>query len=160
MNRPADRTPAAKEATVRQHLSKRSERVLALADEIAREYEQDYVDTEQVLLAIVREGTGRAVQILAELGLDEHKVRAEIDRLIKKSMEDSWVLGRLPGSPHFKNVIANAVEEASAFKAAEVCTEHLLLALLREDGCVAQRALKRLGVVLEDVREKVTADGD
>lgn len=145
---------------MRQHLSKRSERVLALADEIAREYEQDYVGTEQILLAILREGTGRAVEILTELGLDEAKVRAEVDRLIKKSMEDSWVLGRLPGSPQFQNVIAGAIEEASAVKAGTVCTEHLLLALLREDGCVAQRALKRLGVALEDVREKVTVDGE
>jgi ATP-dependent Clp protease ATP-binding subunit ClpC len=145
---------------VRQHLSKRSERVLGLADEIAREYEQDYVGTEQILLAILREGTGRAVEILGELGLDEPKIRTEIDRLIKKSKEDSWVLGRLPGSPHFRNVIASAVDEASAVKADAVCTEHLLLALLREDGCVAQRALNRLGVALEDVREKVAADGE
>ena len=52
------------------------------ADEIAREYEQDYVGTEQILLAILREGTGRAVAILGKLGLDEPKIRAEIDRLI------------------------------------------------------------------------------
>lgn len=138
-----------------QRLSKRSEQVLAIADEIAREYEQDYVGTEQVLLAIMREGTGLAVEILAELGVDERSVREEVDRLIKKSMEDSWVLGRLPGSPHFRNVIAVAIEEAGMVKAPTVCTEHLLLALLREQGCVAQRALAKLGVTAEAVRGKL-----
>src|SRR3990170_3579918 len=94
------------------HLSKRAEKVVKLASRLAREYGQDFVGTEQILLAIVREGTGRAAAILGARGLDEEKVRAEVDRLIQRSLADSWVMGRLPGTPHFRNVIARAVEEA------------------------------------------------
>jgi ATP-dependent Clp protease ATP-binding subunit ClpC len=139
------------------HLSARAEKVLKLADCIAREYEQDYVGTEQILLAIVREGTGLAVRILEDRGLDEARVQAEVDRLIRKSLEDSWVLGRLPGTPHFQNVVANAIEEAERLSAKQVCTEHLLLGLLREPGCVAHTALTNHGVTLDGVREAVAA---
>ena len=70
-------------------------------------------------------------------------------------MEETWVFGRLPGSPHFKNVVAGAIEAARQLESKEVCTEHLLLALLKEKGSVAYDTLKNLGVKIEDVRSDV-----
>jgi ATP-dependent Clp protease ATP-binding subunit ClpC len=138
-----------------EHLSRRVDQVIKLANNIAREYEQEYVGTEHVLLAIAREGTGMGARILAEHGITEEKIQAEIGKLIKQSMEDTWVFGRLPGTPHFKNVIAHAIEEARQLKSREVCTEHLLLGLLAEKGSVAHTALKSLGISAKSVREDV-----
>ena len=70
-------------------------------------------------------------------------------------MEETWVFGRLPGTPHFKNVVATAIEQCQELQAAEVCTEHLLLALLREKGCVAQKALKAVGLSYTHARDAV-----
>lgn len=138
-------------------LSPRMNRVIKLAEAIAREYEQEYVGTEHVLLAIAREGTGLGASILTHAGADEQRIREEVDKLVKASLEDTWVFGRLPGSPHFRNVIARAIEEARELKGKIVCTEHLLLALLAEKGCVAQAALKQLGFTSKAVREQVAA---
>jgi len=69
--------------------------------------------------------------------------------------EDTWVFGRLPGTPHFKNVIAHAIEGAREIKSKEVCTEHLLLGLLAEKGSVAYAVLKALGISTRTVREEV-----
>jgi ATP-dependent Clp protease ATP-binding subunit ClpC len=140
-----------------QRLSSRVQKVISIANEIAREYGQDYVGTEHVLLAICREGTGVGSRVLTDRGLDEPRVKAEVDRLMKASMEDTWVFGRLPGSPHFRNVVAIAVEQADAMKSSEVCTEHMLLALLLEEGSVASNALNALGVKIEEVRQAVLA---
>ena len=123
--------------------------VIQLADEIAREYEQEYVGTEHVLLAIARDGTGLGADVLRQHGLREARIRKEVDRLIKDSLEETWVFGRLPGTPHFKNVMATAIEQCQAVGASEVCAEHLLLALLIESGSVANKALKNLGVTYE-----------
>src|SRR5262245_22895709 len=109
-----------------EHLSRRVDHVIKLANSIAREYEQEYVGTEHVLLAIAREGTGMGARILREKAVTEVKIAAEINKLIKASLEDTWVFGRLPGTPHFKNVIAHAIEAAREIKSKEVCTEHLL----------------------------------
>src|SRR5262249_26029426 len=130
---------------VYEHLSKNVERVIKVANEVAREYEQDYVGTEHVLLAIAREGTGLGGKVLMALKIDEFKLKKAIDQLIKKSMEDTWVFGRLPGTPHFRNVMAKAIEEAQKFKSREVCTEHVLLALATEKGSVGEAALVELG---------------
>lgn len=139
------------------HLSRQADRVIKLAERIAREYEQDYVGTEQILLAIMREGRSVAATILSDRGLDEYNVQAEVDRLIQKRMEDSWVLGRLPGTPHFRNVMAHAIEESDKLAARQVGTEHLLLGLLREPGSVAHTALANLGVTLQEVRTALAA---
>jgi ATP-dependent Clp protease ATP-binding subunit ClpC len=138
-----------------ERLSKRTDKVIKLANEIAREYQQEYVGTEHILLAILQEGTGIGHQVMKDRGHDERKVRGVIDRLIKQSMEDTWVFGRLPGTPHFKNVVARAIEEAQTLRSKEVCTEHLLLGLLREQGSVAYNALAELNMKYDDVREDV-----
>ncbi len=129
--------------------------VIKLANQIAREYDQEYVGTEHVLLAIQREGSSVGASVLAKRGITVEKLRGEVDRLIKKSMEETWVFGRLPGTPHFKNVMATAINQCQQLDAQEVCTEHLLLALLKERGSVAGKALKNLGLAFDETRADV-----
>ena len=135
--------------------SPRVDQVVRLANEIAREYDQEYVGTEHVLLAIVREGGGTGAIVLKCCRVTEPKLRQAIDKLIKKSMEETWVFGRLPGTPHFKNVVAKAIEQARQLDCKEVCTEHLVLALLQEPGSVAYQALKALGVTYDSFKDQV-----
>lgn len=139
-------------------LPKSSHRVAAviqLANEIAREFDQEYVGTEHLLLAIGREGTGIGAAVLSARRVSATTLREEVDRLVQKSMEETWVFGRLPGTPHFKNVMATAINECQQLNAKEVCTEHLLLALTRETGCIAHKALKALGLEYKDVLKDV-----
>jgi ATP-dependent Clp protease ATP-binding subunit ClpC len=138
-----------------QSFDKATENTVKLARTIAREYGLDYVGTEHVLLGICREPTGLGGRLLEQRDLSEHKIRSEIDRLIQKSMEDTWVFGRLPGSPHFRNVVARALDIARDMESKELRTEHLLLALLKEEGSVAYQALKALGCRYEDVEADV-----
>ncbi len=138
-----------------ERMNKRLERVIKVAHEIAREYEQEYVGTEHLLLAIAREQEGVSGQVLTEVGASEDKARAAVDRLIKNSLEDTWVFGRLPGTPHFRNVMAKAIEEARNLGSKEVSTEHLLIGLLLEKGSVGYEALRSLGLTPKVVRDKV-----
>lgn len=135
--------------------SRRVAEVIRIANKIAREYELDYVGTEHVLMAIQREGNGIGAAVLAGRSITEHKLRDEVDRLIKKQMEETWVFGRLPGTPHFKNVMAEAVRQCQEIGSKEVCTEHMLLALAKEKGSVAYEALKGLGLSHNDLRKDV-----
>jgi len=135
--------------------SQRVGEVIKLANRIAHEYDREYVGTEHVLLAILREGTGVGAGVLKKNSVTEGKLRDEIDKLIKKQMEETWVFGRLPGTPHFKNVVATAIQQCQELEAKEVCTEHLLLALLIEKGSVAYKALKALGLTYDEARNDV-----
>jgi ATP-dependent Clp protease ATP-binding subunit ClpC len=138
-----------------ERLNKRLERVIKIAHEIAREYEQEYVGTEHLLLAIAQESDGVASKVLAEAGATAEKAKAAVDKLIKNSLEDTWVFGRLPGTPHFRNVMAKAIEEAQKLGSPEISTEHLLIGLLLEKGSVGYEALKSLGLTPKAVRELV-----
>ena len=135
--------------------SRRVAEVIRLANLIAREYEQEYVGTEHVLLAIQREGSGIGAAALAKRGITAEALRAQVDKLVKKQLEETWVFGRLPGTPHFRNVMATAVKQCNALGAKEVCTEHVLLALHKERGSVASKALDALGISYEDLRSDV-----
>ncbi len=138
-----------------QHLSKTAKAVLKLAQYNAQQQFTDYVGTEHVLLAILEQGLGLGVQVLTNSSISYQAVKDQIEAVNKKQMEETWVLGQLPGTPHFKQVIAFAIEEAEKVKDKKVGTEYLLLGILREKGCVAQIVLHNLGLTLESARQEV-----
>lgn len=137
--------------------SQRVAEVIKLANRIARDYDQEYVGTEHMLLAILQEGTGLGARVLADRGVTSDQLRGEVDSLMRKQMEETWVFGRLPGTPHFKNVMAGAIKACQKDNAKEVCTEHVLLALAGERGCIAQKALRALGVSHDDLLHDLAA---
>ncbi len=137
--------------------SHRVAKVIKLSNEIAREYEQEYVGTEHLLLAVQREGTGVGAAVLANRGITAGKLKDQVDKLVKAQLEETWVFGRLPGTPHFKNVMATAIEQCCQLEAKEVCTEHITLALLKEKGSVASKALKALGLSYGAARDDILA---
>lgn len=137
--------------------SPRVAELIKISNRIAREYDQEYVGTEHLLLGIQQEGTGVGASILAKHGITADVLRAEVDRLVKKRLEETWVFGRLPGTPHFKNVMARAIEQCQKLESGTVRTEHILLALIKERGSVASTALSNLGIKYEETRRLVLA---
>ncbi len=138
-----------------QHFSETAKEVLKLAEKIAQRENLEYVGTEHVLLAILEYGLGVGAQVLANSSITLYAVRDQVEHLVKKSSEETWVLGRLPGTPHFKQVVAYAIIEAERFRDKKIGTEYLLLGLLRERNCIAEKALRKLGLTLEIARKEV-----
>jgi len=129
--------------------------VVNLANDIAHEYEMEYVGTEHILLAILRHDDNVGARALHKLGVDEDKVRAAIDDIVQRAKEDTWVFGRLPGSPHYRNVIERAMEVAEQLESQSIGRAHLLLALYHDKESTAQRTLTGLGVTLKKCRDQV-----
>lgn len=129
--------------------------IISLANDIAHEYELEYVGTEHILLAILRHGDNVGARALGALGVDESRARAQVDELVQRSMEDTWVFGRLPGSPYYRNVIERAMEVAEQLESKSIGAEHLLLALYHEKESTAQQTLATLGISLKKCRDEV-----
>jgi ATP-dependent Clp protease ATP-binding subunit ClpC len=136
-------------------LDEQARTIVQLANEIAHEFELEYVGTEHILLAILRHADNPGARALTRLGVDEEKVREQLDELYQRSKEDTWVFGRLPGSPHYRNVIERAVELADQLETAQIGSAHLLLALYHDKESTAQQTLATLGVPLKKCREAV-----
>ena len=127
---------------------------MALANQEAQRFNHEYIGTEHLLLGLVKEGSGVGANVLKNVGVDLHKARAEVEKLIKPG-PDMVTAGKLPQTPRAKKVIEYAIEEAKNFGHNYVGTEHLLLGLLREQEGVAAQVLMNLGLKLEEVREEV-----
>lgn len=139
------------------HLDQDARAVINLANRIAHEGGLEYVGTEHILLALLRHGRGGAFEVLRKCDVDEFKAQEAIDRFVESSKQDTWVLGRLPGSPNYRRVIEEAIEEAGHAGAKQIRTEHLLLGLLREEGTTAQLALTHMGATMPRCRKAVEA---
>ncbi len=64
-------------------------------------------------------------------------------------------MGKLPQTPRAKKVIEYSMEEARNLDHDYVCTEHILLGLLRVQEGVAAQVFMNLGLTVEKVREEV-----
>ncbi len=129
--------------------------VVDLANDIAHEYELEFVGTEHVLLAILRHGQNAASRALNQLGVTVEQVQAAVDDLVQRSKEDTWVFGRLPGSPHYRNVIEHAMEIAEQLEARAIGAAHILLALYHDKDSAAQQVLSDLGATPRKCRDAV-----
>jgi len=137
------------------HLTREAETIIALSKEFARLYGQNYVGTEHLLLAILGESHGLGARVLAELSVDQDLAKEQIDHLLKERFQETWVLGRLPGTPHYRDVLARAAEQAKGTGNWQIRSEHLLLALLAENDSIGCKALEALGVTLDRVRRTI-----
>lgn len=133
-------------------LTKRAQQALDLAKAIAADYGLGYVGTEHLLLGIIREGTSVAAACLKALGADETRTRRAVDELVQDRMEETWVMGRLPGTPHYRDVISKAETFAKGTGNWQVCSVHLLLALLQEKESMGYRALVRMNLSREIIK--------
>src|SRR5437879_10570409 len=134
--------------------TERAQRVILIAQEEAKRLNHDYVGTEHILLGLIALGEGVAAQVLANLGVDLRRVRAEIEKIVGTG-DNVMLLGEIPFTPRAKKVLEYAVEEAQHMGHSYVGTEHLLLGLIREEEGVAARVLENLGLRLDVVREEV-----
>jgi ATP-dependent Clp protease ATP-binding subunit ClpC len=137
-----------------ERLTERAKKVLALANQEAQRFNHEYVGTEHYLLGLVKEGTGVGANVLKNLGLDLHRVRLEVEKVVKPGPEMGQI-GALPKTPRAKKVLEYALEEARNLNHNYIGTEHILLGLLREKGCVAAQVLMNMGLKLEEVRSEV-----
>src|SRR5271166_224699 len=137
----------------------RAQQVLALASKEAERFNHNYVETEHLLLGLIKLGEGVAVNVLQKMGLDLEIVRKEVEKHVGPQPETKMI-GNIPYTPRVKKVLALAAREAQALHHFYVGTEHILLGLLREGEGVAARALKSLEVDPARTRNEILKELD
>jgi carbon storage regulator CsrA len=153
---PSPTTPEPKKGSEEPYhrFTDRARKVLQLANQEAQRFKHEYIGTEHILLGLVKEGTGVAVNVLKNLDTNPEKIRREVEQIVLAGPE-MVTIGKLPQTPRAKKVIEFAIEEARNLNHNYVGTEHLLLGLLREEEGVAAQVLMNLGLRLETVRHEV-----
>ncbi|MBI1288948.1 MAG: AAA domain-containing protein [Flavobacteriales bacterium] len=136
--------------------SPRVKDVISFSREEALRLGHEYIGTEHLLLGIIREGEGTAIKILESLGIDIQKLRKEIEsttqtgKAVKKTN-----LGNIPLIKQAEKALKITYLEAKVFKSPTIGTEHLLLAILKDEDNVVTRSMKKMGVDYDLVKEEV-----
>jgi len=130
--------------------TERARKVLSLAQEEAQRFQHNYIGTEHLLLVLLHENKGVAVEVLGNLEIDTNEIRETIEAIIDKG--DRILLDEIGFTPRSKKVIELAKDEAQSMKHHYVGIEHLLLGIVREGEGIAAGVLEQMGVTMERVR--------
>ena len=137
-----------------ERFSERAKKVMLLANQEAQRFRHEAIDTEHILLGLMKEGAGIGSYALKDLHLDLLRIRQEVEKLVQRG-PDAACQDKITQAPGARKVIECALDEARHLNHNYVGTEHLLLGLLRETDGVAARVLTNFNLRLESVREEV-----
>ncbi|MBO0436170.1 ATP-dependent Clp protease ATP-binding subunit [Vagococcus fluvialis] len=135
--------------------TERAKKVLENAQAEARFFKQDSVATEHLLLALIKEQKGIASKVLKQLNIDEVLVFDEVEQITQYGNKKSRKEDLLPYSPRTKQILSYASMEAKRVNAPSIGTEHMLLALIRDEEVLGSRVLTNLDVNLNKVRNLI-----
>ncbi|WP_375561696.1 ATP-dependent Clp protease ATP-binding subunit [Bernardetia sp. OM2101] len=134
--------------------SDRVKEVISLAREEALRLGHDYIGTEHLLLGMIREGEGSAINILKKLGVTIEELKAEIERHSQGTATyNVRNLANIPLTRQAEKVLKITYLEAKIFKADLIGTEHLLLSILRDEDSIATHILEKFNITYEVVKE-------
>ncbi|HSS48319.1 MAG TPA: Clp protease N-terminal domain-containing protein [Thermoanaerobaculia bacterium] len=114
------------------------------------------IESEHILLGILREGEETVSEIFRRFQVKPEDIRREIEgeRIFVERISST---AELPLSEESKKILAYASHEAESMLHATVGSEHLLIGILRVEGCTAMRILAQHGFDVYAVREEVLA---
>jgi hypothetical protein len=133
--------------------TEKARRTIFFARYEASQFGSPYIETEHLLLGLLRED-----KTLAILFLRSHAAVESIRKQIEghtAPREKTATSVDLPLSHECRRVLAFGAEESERLNHKHIGTDHLLLGLLREKECFAAQLLREQGVTLDSVREQV-----
>ncbi|QBR12718.1 ATP-dependent Clp protease ATP-binding subunit [Sphingobacterium sp. CZ-2] len=126
--------------------SPRVKDVISYSREEALRLRHEYIGTEHLLLGLIREGDGVAIKILKNIGVDMAAVRQAIEEAVMGPSVSRTSISNMPLTKQAEKVLKITYLEAKIFKSDIIGTEHLLLAILRDEDNIASQILSQFNV--------------
>jgi ATP-dependent Clp protease ATP-binding subunit ClpC len=139
---------------MKNNFSSRVQMVIQFARDEALRLGHDYIGTEHLLLGLIREGEGIAIEILQALDCDLEDIKGAIEDAGRASSE-TMTIGNIPFTKRAEKILKTAYVEADRHKSDIIGTEHLLLALVKEKEGLAAQILNSFGVSYDAVNEEL-----
>ena len=133
--------------------TEKARRVIFFARYEASQFGSPYIETEHLLLGLLREDKALTNRFLrSHASVESIRKQIEGHTTIREKVSTSV---DLPLSNECKRVLAYAAEEAERLSHKHIGTEHLLLGLLREEKCFAAEILSERGLRLPAIRDEL-----
>jgi ATP-dependent Clp protease ATP-binding subunit ClpC len=134
--------------------SNRVKEVISLSREEAVRLGHDYIGTEHLILGMIREGEGVAISLLKKMGVALDELRSTIQQLTKGTATHNIKnILNIPLTRQSEKVLKVTYLEAKYFKVQVIGTEHLLLAILRDEDNLGTQILHKFDIRYDMVKE-------
>ncbi len=134
--------------------------ILVYSKEEASRLRCDYIGPEHLLLALMRDGNNVAVELLTKLHADLRLIKKEIENDIERSNNFNETSQSLALNSIANKIMRLCLLEARMLKKSPADTEHLLLALLKENHNMAADVLTRNDVSYDKIAELLSIKSD
>src|SRR5216684_309035 len=134
----------------------KAQEALQNAQEIAARHENQQIEPMHLLSALVTQADGVVSPLLAGLGIRAELLSQEIEREIGRLPRVTGFAQQHMGNP-LNDALERAFDEALRFKDAYVSTEHMFLAIARQDRDPAGQLLKKQGASHEAILQALTS---
>ena len=135
--------------------SQRVSDVLTYSKEEANRLGCSLIAPEHLLLGILRDGSGKAMEVLMKLDADVNRIKRNLEESIE-SEGDFLPEAEVPLSLTATRILKICMLEARLLKSELADTEHLLLAILKDGNSVASTVLVDNGITYQDVYDVLT----
>ena len=126
---------------MKNNYTKRLFDVLQYSREEAVRLQSNFIGPEHLMLGILRDGDGKAFNMLTDLNANLSLIKRKIEQNIKNISDDGYDNEEIAVTKETERVLRMSMLEARLFKENETGTEHLLLALLKDDNNIAAHIL-------------------
>jgi len=140
--------------------SPRVKEVIQYSREEAIRLGHGYIGTEHLLLGMLREGGGKALAHLKNLGIDFLRLKRSVEDSIRDTASHNVNMGNIPLTKQAEKALKITYLEAKIFKSEIIGTEHLLLSILREEDNIASSILEQYGIDYDILKKSVDNNGD
>jgi len=138
--------------------SQRVKDILGYSKEEAIRLGNSHISPEHLFLGILRDGEGVAIEILINKGIDLMTLKGSLEKSIKVespvNVADHEIIPLLRST---ERILKLVYLEAKALKSSTIESEHLLLAILKDENALVTRFLSELDVDYQSVRRMVEA---
>lgn len=141
-----------------ENFSPRVKDVISYSKEEALRLGHDYIGTEHLMLGLIREGEGSAIQILEDLGVDVKAFRRKIEAISAPNISGQVSTKKnLPLTRQAEKALKTTFLEAKLFQSNQIRTSHLLLCILRNDDDPVSRILRQYDIDYDSVKQEYQA---
>ena len=139
------------------NFSPRVKDVIAYSKEEALRLGHDFIGTEHLMLGLLRDGSGKAIDILNALDIDLNHLRRKVEILSPANpniMTSSNDKKNLHLTRQAERALKTTFLEAKLFQSTSINTAHLLLCILRNENDPTTKLLIKLKVDYDNVKEQ------
>jgi len=139
------------------NFSPRVKDVIAFSKEEALRLGHDFIGTEHLMLGLLRDGNGKAINILSALDIDLNHLRRKVE-ILSPANPNIAVATNEKKNLHLTRQAERALKttflEAKLFQSSSINTAHLLLCILRNENDPTTKLLNKLKVDYDGVKEQ------